>query len=76
MFRKTPFKERDTTVIRELRNEFSTQAEAFESVAKTFMERHAKLIFCGMILLIVASFILSLFSKAGLAIKPKESKVS
>lgn len=61
MFRKIPSKERDTTVFQELRKEFSPQVEAVDTKARAFMDRHAKIIFCAMILIIVVSFILSFF---------------
>lgn len=61
MFRKIPSKVKDTTVFREFKNEFSPQVKAFEGLAKAIMERHAKLIFCAMILLIVVSFVLTFF---------------
>ena len=61
MFRKTPSKVRDTTVFQEFKKEFSPQVKAFEGLAKTFLDRHTKVIFSAMILLIVASFILTFF---------------
>ncbi|WBL42324.1 hypothetical protein PBT90_16430 [Algoriphagus halophytocola] len=61
MFRKIPSKVRDTTVFQEFKNEFSPQVKAYEGLAKTFLDRHAKVIFSAMILLIVASFILTFF---------------
>ncbi len=67
MFRKIPSKERDSTVFQELKKEFSPHVEAVDRSAKDLMDRHAKIIFCVMILLIVASFILSFF-----VLKPEE----
>ena len=61
MFRKIPSKVKDTTVFREFKNEFSPQVRAFEGMSKAFLDRHTKLIFCSMILVIVASFILTFF---------------
>lgn len=61
MFRKTHFRERNTTVFQELKKEFSPYAEAIDTKAKVFMDRHAKIIFCVMVLFIVASFILTFF---------------
>lgn len=61
MFRKIPSKVRDRTVFQEFKNEFSPQIEAFNGLAKAFMERNAKVIFCAMILMIVASFVLTVF---------------
>ncbi len=61
MFRKIPSKLKDTTVLREFKNEFSPQVKAFEGMTKAFLDRHAELIFCSMILVIVASFILTFF---------------
>lgn len=67
MFRKIPSKVKDTSIFRELKKEFYPQVEAVDSKAKVLMDRHAKLIFCGMILLIVVSFILTFF-----VLKPKQ----
>ncbi|WP_026956654.1 hypothetical protein [Algoriphagus vanfongensis] len=61
MFRKIPSKVKDTTVFREFKNEFSPQVKAFECMTKAFLDRHSKLIFCSMILVIVASFVLTFF---------------
>lgn len=61
MFRKTPFKPKNTNVFQELKKEFSPQVETLDSKTKGFMGRHAKIIFCVMILLIVVSFILTFF---------------
>ena len=61
MFRKIPSKVKDTTVFREFKNEFSPQVRAFEGMTKAFLDRNAKLIFCSMILVIVASFVLTFF---------------
>jgi hypothetical protein len=71
MFRKTPSKERETTVFQEFKNEFSPQFKTFEGLAKAFMDRHAKPIFCAMILLIVISFVLTVF-----VIKPNSEGLS
>lgn len=67
MFRKTPSRERNTTVFQELKKEFSPHVAAVDIKANVFMNRHAKIIFCVMILLIVVSFILSFF-----ILKPEE----
>ncbi|MEB2774583.1 hypothetical protein SYJ56_04655 [Algoriphagus sp. D3-2-R+10] len=67
MFRKIPFKERNTTVFRELKKEFSPQVKAVDSLAKGILDRYSKVIFCAMILLIVTSFILTFF-----VLKPEE----
>lgn len=67
MFRKIPSKERNTNVFRELKKEFSPQVKAVDSLAKGILDRYSKVIFCAMILLIVASFILTFF-----VIKPEE----
>jgi preprotein translocase subunit YajC len=61
MFRKTHSRERNTTVFQELKKEFSPYAEAIDTKAKVFIDRHAKIIFCVMLLFIVASFILTFF---------------
>ena len=68
MFRKIPSSERNTTVFRELKKEFSPHVAAVDTKAKVFMDRHAKIIFCVMILLIVVSFILTFF-----VLKPEET---
>lgn len=67
MFRKIPSKVKDTTLFRELKKEFSPQVEAVDSLAKGILDRYSKAIFCAMILLIVASFILTFF-----VLKPEE----
>lgn len=61
MFRKIPSREKNTTVFQELKKEFSPHIEIADSKAKAFMDCHAKIIFCIMILLIVVSFILTFF---------------
>lgn len=61
MFQKIPSRERNTTLFQELKKEFSPHVEAADAKTKVFMDRHAKIIFCLMILLIVASFILVFF---------------
>lgn len=61
MFRKIPSKVRNTTVFQEFKNEFSPQVKVFDGLARAFLDRHAKVIFSVMILLIVASFILTFF---------------
>lgn len=61
MFRKIPSKVKYTTVFREFKNEFSPQVKAFEGMTKAFLDGHAKLIFCFMILVIVVSFFLTVF---------------
>ena len=61
MFRKTHSKDRDTTIFQELKNEFSPHLAGVNGQLKGLMDRHAKIIFCVMLLLIVASFILTFF---------------
>ncbi|WP_339867085.1 hypothetical protein [uncultured Algoriphagus sp.] len=61
MFRKIPSKENNTNVFEELKNEFSPYVDAVGSKAKSVIERHSKIIFCVMILLILVSFILTFF---------------
>ena len=61
MFRKIPSKERETTLFQEMKNELSPHLESVDSKMKSFLDRHAKIIFCSMILLIVASFILTFY---------------
>lgn len=61
MFRKTPSKNRETTIFQELKNELSPHLAGVNTQLKGFLVRHAKIIFCGMLLLIVASFILTFF---------------
>lgn len=61
MFRKTPFEERDTTLFQEMKKELSPHLESVDSKMKSFLDRHVKIIFCFMILLIVASFILTFY---------------
>lgn len=67
MFRKITSKVKDTSIFQELKKEFYPQVEAVDAKTKALMDRHAKLIFCGMILLIVVSFILTFF-----VLKPKQ----
>ena len=66
MFRKTPSKNRDTTIFQELKNELSPHVAGISGHFKALMDRHAKIVFCVMILLIVASFIFTFF-----VLKPK-----
>ena len=61
MFRKIHSKERDSTLFQELKNEFAPQFDSADIRVKSLMNRHAKIIFCVMILLIVVSFILTFF---------------
>ena len=61
MFRKIPSKERETTLFQEMKNELSPHLESVDTKIRSFMDRHAKLIFCSMILLIVTSFILTFY---------------
>jgi predicted Holliday junction resolvase-like endonuclease len=61
MFRKIPSKVRETTVFQEFKKEFSPQFKAFEGLARAFLDRHAKVILCAMLLLIVVSFVLTVF---------------
>lgn len=61
MFRKPPSEERDTTLFQEMKNELSPHLESVDTKIRSFMDRHAKLIFCSMILLIVTSFILTFY---------------
>ncbi len=61
MFRKIHSKERNSTLFQELKNEFAPQLDSADSKVKSLMNRHAKIIFCAMILLIVVSFILTFF---------------
>ena len=61
MFRKTPSKDRETTIFQELKNELSPHVAGVNGHLKALMDRHAKIIFCVMLLLIVASFILTFF---------------
>ncbi len=61
MFRKTPSEERETTLFQEMKKELSPHLESVDSKMKSFLDRHAKIIFCSMILLIVASFILTFY---------------
>lgn len=61
MFRKTPSEERGTTLFQEMKKELSPHLESVDSKMKSFLDRHAKIIFCSMILLIVASFILTFY---------------
>jgi hypothetical protein len=61
MLRKTHSSEKNTTVFQELKKEFSPYVEIANNKAKVFMDWHAKIIFCIMILLIVVSFILTFF---------------
>jgi predicted Holliday junction resolvase-like endonuclease len=66
MFRKTPSKDRDTTIFQELKNELYPHIAGINGYLKRLIDRHAKIIFCVMLLLIVASFILTYF-----VLKPK-----
>lgn len=66
MFRKTPSKDRETTLFQELKNELYPHLAGVNGHLKCWMDRHAKIIFCVMLLLIVASFILTFF-----VLKPK-----
>ena len=61
MFRKIHSKERDSNLFQELKNEFAPQLDSADTKIKSLMDRHAKIIFCIMILLIVVSFILTFF---------------
>jgi lipopolysaccharide export LptBFGC system permease protein LptF len=61
MFRKTPSKDLETTIFQELRNELHPHLVGVNGHLKGLMDRHAKVIFCVMLLLIVASFILTFF---------------
>ncbi len=61
MFRKIPSKERDTTLFREMKYELSPHLESLAGKVRSVMERHVKVIFSAMILLIVSSFILTFF---------------
>lgn len=61
MFRKTPSKDQETTIFQELKNELSPLLAGVNTQLKGLLVRHAKIIFCGMLLLIVASFILTFF---------------
>ncbi|MDP3200830.1 MULTISPECIES: hypothetical protein [Algoriphagus] len=61
MFRKTPSKDRETTIFQELKNELFPHMAGVNGHLKGLMDRHAKIIFCVMLLLIVASFILTFF---------------
>ena len=61
MFRKTPSKDRDTTLFQEIKHELYPHLEGVNGQLKGLMDRHAKIIFCGMLLLIVASFIMTFF---------------
>ncbi len=67
MFRKIHSKERDSTLFQELKNELGPQFKSADIGIKAFMDRHAKIIFCIMILLIVVSFVLTFF-----VLKPEE----
>lgn len=66
MFRKTPSKDRDTNLFQELKNELNPHLAGVNGQLKGLMDRHAQIIFCVMLLLIVASFILTFF-----VLKPK-----
>ncbi|OOG69481.1 hypothetical protein [Algoriphagus sp. A40] len=61
MFRKTPSKDRDTTLFQELKNELYPHLAGVNGQLKRLMDRHAKIIFCVLLLFIVASFILTFF---------------
>lgn len=61
MFQKTPSKDRDTSLFQELKYELYPHLAGVNGQLKGWMDRHAKIIFCVMLLLIVASFILTFF---------------
>ena len=61
MFRKTPSKNRETTIFQELKNELYPHLAGVNGHLKGLMDRYANIIFCGMLLLIVTSFILTFF---------------
>ncbi|WP_268034907.1 hypothetical protein [Algoriphagus sp. PAP.12] len=61
MFRKTLSKDPETTIFQELKNELSPHLTGVNTQVKGLLVSHAKIIFCGMLLLIVASFILTFF---------------
>lgn len=61
MFRKTPSKDLETTILQEFKNELHPHLVGVNGHLKGLMDRHAKVIFCVMLLLIVASFILTFF---------------
>lgn len=61
MFRKTHSKDRDTTLFQELKNELSPHLAGVNGHLRALMDRHAKIIFCVMLLLIVVSFLLTFF---------------
>ena len=61
MLRKTLSRDRDTTIFQELKNELSPHVAGINVHLKALMDRHAKIIFCFMLLLIVTSFILTFF---------------
>lgn len=61
MFRKTPSEERNTNLFQEIKKELSPHLESVDSKMNSLLERHAKIIFCTMILLIVVSFILTFY---------------
>lgn len=68
MFRKIHSKERETTILQELKNEFSPYVAVADIRVKDFMDRHTKIIFCAMILMMVGSFIMAFF-----ILQPEES---
>ncbi|MBC6367591.1 hypothetical protein [Algoriphagus sp. AK58] len=61
MFRKTPSKNRETSIFQELKNELYPHLAGVNGHLKGLMDRYANIIFCGMLLLIVTSFILTFF---------------
>lgn len=61
MFRKTLSKDRETTIFQKLKNELSPHLTGVNTQVKGLLVSHAKIIFCIMLLLIVASFILTFF---------------
>lgn len=61
MFRKLPSSQKDTTVFEALKHEFAPQVGKAKPIAEAFIQRHTKAIFCAMILMIVASFVLTFF---------------
>lgn len=73
MFRKIHSKERDSTLFQELKNEFGPQFKSADLGVRAFMDRHAKTIFCSMILLILISFFLTFFVLKTDSTNPKEN---
>jgi predicted Holliday junction resolvase-like endonuclease len=61
MFRKTPSKDRETTIFQELKNELYPHLAGVIGQLKGLVDRHAKIIFCVMLFSIVASLILTFF---------------